>query len=1009
MGRFGAIRIASFLLAFSTVLVAQQYTFRSYRQAEGLKNLAINAMTVDRRGFLWLATENGIYRFFGSEFERFGPEQGIGGSDVLDVVASPDGLVWVGTDENLYRRAGDLFVAAGGTPIHLLGPRRLAVEDARHLLVVDGARLYRLEHDAQGRMLSYRPVFSARTLRAKPCLANISSLSLVDNRWGGLSIWVGCGNELDSWQESAGGDRIPVSEERLTEWTSRQGLVPDRWGQVLLARDGTLWAAGLHHVAALPPGTARFVDRTIPGSDPDGVYGHVPLIEDPQGRILAPTEDGLARWNGAGWRIFGWANGMEHVSHIAGMSFDAAGDLWFASRGDGLYCWTGYDDWEGWNDRQGLPSDVVWAIFPSKDNRVYAGTDRGPVLIDPRDGTVQPLFTKRHWGFGSVSALEREHDGALLAGTLTGTVVAIDPKTRRARQVGKLPSVVMNILPDSSGRLLLVTRDGLYQYPAGRPEEAQGADHGGTTGGLRGVQPVDALLGENDNIEGGCRSPNGAIWLLGDHRLIRLENGVWRAPMIHGLPGQLHGSMRAISCAPDGSVWVTGDQTGTWRVMPGNDRLEARQLELPRPMRSLAPLAILADSRGWIWVGTDLGLAVWNGHDWRHLTQESGLIWNDIDQGTMIEDPDGSLWIGTSGGISHLIHPRSVFRPIPVTATISEISRGDQFYSPAQQIVLPWAALPMHFQVSSPTMRNRSELTFQYRIDGLQPGWSSDPDGKIAVSPLPPGRYLFQAMACNSALNLCSAPVTSSIEILPPWWRTWSFYSLCVLAFLLLLVALDGLRARSLRQQSQHLETLIRERTQELEISRAQLHIQATHDGLTGMLNRTAILRALSLEMERAQREGRTLIVALIDLDHFKRINDQYGHLTGDGALRWFAAAVGSAIRPYDHAGRYGGEEFLLVLTEIPQNAVQQRLEGLHQAITNLKIPHQGTHFEMNCSMGATIYDPADGFTTVEALLTTADLALYAAKAGGRNQLVLRKSGCLSDSTAATTGSENRC
>jgi diguanylate cyclase (GGDEF)-like protein len=156
------------------------------------------------------------------------------------------------------------------------------------------------------------------------------------------------------------------------------------------------------------------------------------------------------------------------------------------------------------------------------------------------------------------------------------------------------------------------------------------------------------------------------------------------------------------------------------------------------------------------------------------------------------------------------------------------------------------------------------------------------------------------------------------------------------------------------------------------------------------MLNRTAILRALSAEMDRAQRENRTVLVALADLDLFKQINDAHGHLAGDEALRWFAAAVGTAIRAYDHAGRFGGEEFLLVLTEIPREAVEQRLASLHASISNLQVSARGTQFRVDCSMGATVFDPANGAASVESLLAIADQNLYAAKAAGRNRVVFR-------------------
>jgi diguanylate cyclase (GGDEF)-like protein len=180
----------------------------------------------------------------------------------------------------------------------------------------------------------------------------------------------------------------------------------------------------------------------------------------------------------------------------------------------------------------------------------------------------------------------------------------------------------------------------------------------------------------------------------------------------------------------------------------------------------------------------------------------------------------------------------------------------------------------------------------------------------------------------------------------------------------------------------------VSQRTSELEASREQLRIQATHDGLTGMLNRTAVLKAFVAELDRACRETRTVVVVLIDLDFFKLVNDTYGHLAGDEALRLFAAAVGAAIRPYDHAGRYGGEEFLLILPEIPREIIEQRLSGLHTAISNLQVKLNDGQFTLNCSMGATVYDPTDQAGNVESLLAIADRALYAAKANGRNCIV---------------------
>ncbi len=982
MGRFGSIRVLACWLMLSVAAPAQQYVFRAFRQAEGLRSLAVSSLARDRAGFLWIGTENGVFRFLGSSFERYGPKKGIAELDVLDVISDPNGTVWVATEKNLYRWEGDRFLAAGREPIVTESQGRILVEDARHLLVVEKGHLYRLEHDGEGRMLSFLPVFSDRMLALMPDLAHLRGLSVVHEPGIGLRVWAGCGSGLCSWADQPLGDGLRSQDGRVTEWGKENGLAADRWEGVFLARDGTLWAGGFAHVAVLPPGASRFADRTIPSSRLVGQYRHTPLIEDPVGRILAPAATGIARWNGAIWENVGHDNGMDRADHIEDMVFDAAGDLWFASRGEGLYQWVGYANWEGWNYQQGLPSADIWAIAMANADHVFVGTDGGPAWIDQRNGTTTEISAQWSWPYGRMGGMIVDRDGSLLAGTATGDILRIDPKTGRMKRAAKAPARVVNAIEDSSGRMFFGSLDGLYLRETGDSSHS-----------LRRIKAVDELLGDSSRILGSCRSSDGALWFLGNNRLVRFKGGLWSDTTVAGLPSPLSGPLLALSCAANGEIWISGDQTGIWRLTPRGDRLQAWQLEVPDELRTLSLLAILVDRRGWVWLGTDMGLLVWNGQNWRHLTQESGLIWNDVNQGVMKEARDGSLWIGTSGGVSHLLHPERVFDPIPLTVALTEIRRGETSYMGARKIAMSWSGPPLHFQVSSPTMQNRSELVLKVKMDGLQQ-WTEIDDGIASFPRLPSGKYTFMAMVCNPGLGACSAPEKVDVKGLPPWWRTIWFYGLCGLIFILLLAGASYLYARQLRARSRHLELLVSERTRELEDSREQLRIQATHDGLTGMLNRMAILRALAAETDRALREKRKVVVALIDLDHFKRINDRYGHMAGDEALRWFAAAVGAAIRGYDHAGRYGGEEFLLVLTEVPCEAVEQRLTSLQGSISNLQVCARGSEFTLNCSMGATVFDPSENPASVETLLMIADQALYAAKAAGRNRLVFCPAGC---------------
>lgn len=177
---------------------------------------------------------------------------------------------------------------------------------------------------------------------------------------------------------------------------------------------------------------------------------------------------------------------------------------------------------------------------------------------------------------------------------------------------------------------------------------------------------------------------------------------------------------------------------------------------------------------------------------------------------------------------------------------------------------------------------------------------------------------------------------------------------------------------------------------QELIQAKEKLLYQANHDGLTGLLNRKAIIETLNVELARAIRQQLPLCIALIDIDLFKQINDNYGHLAGDIVLREVTDLISSELRPYDFAGRYGGEEFLLVLNA-SESMAAKLLDRIRQLIQDTIFRYAQNNIEITISTGYAIFEPVNDLRDDQALIDAADKALYSAKENGRNKVICLK------------------
>ncbi|GIH79594.1 GGDEF domain-containing protein [Planobispora longispora] len=190
-------------------------------------------------------------------------------------------------------------------------------------------------------------------------------------------------------------------------------------------------------------------------------------------------------------------------------------------------------------------------------------------------------------------------------------------------------------------------------------------------------------------------------------------------------------------------------------------------------------------------------------------------------------------------------------------------------------------------------------------------------------------------------------------------------------------------RLHDKQQQLEDSNAQLHRQLRTIELLRADLVEQATRDALTGLHNRRHLMEELRREMAGAAADGRPLSAALLDIDHFKQVNDRYGHRAGDEVLTWFAGLLGEGFRRDDVVARYGGEEFVVVFPGATAEQARARVETLRERVAGQEVRADEHELRVTFSAGVAAVMPGQ---SPDDLLQAADEALYAAKRGGRNQ-----------------------
>ncbi|MGD0775481.1 MAG: two-component regulator propeller domain-containing protein [Candidatus Solibacter sp.] len=771
-------------LLLAGAVAGQRYSFKEYGQDAGLPNLDVYCLMQDRTGFLWVGTEDGLFRYDGRQFRAYTKAQGLPSTQIEALHQTADGEIWAGTAQGLARLDGDTFetVQSGpGYAAHAIASDArgyLYVGTARGLLVAPpgaprGKREFRL-HAVAGEGQGPQQVYGIAVESPQ-------------------RVWYGCAQGICRLE----GDRArPLADFNVPR---------ESWRGFLLDRQGTLWVRSYASLIALAQGAGKFVrhDAGLPLSSRNPA-----VLMDRDGELYVPTVQGLARRTASGWTMIRKANGLPCAS-VNFFLQDNERSAWIGLDGGGLIRWLGYQSAETWTESEGLSHDVVWSL--GRDNRgaLWAATQAGISRFLPERGLWQawkhPLL-----GAGQTLALAWGGDGTWWVGQAPGGLFRMDPRSASAERYGAesglLNESVYTLATDAQERIWVGTGSGLYL--------------GSNSGGGWRFERVQ-LPGQNGKVVLALLlDSRGQVWASTSAGLNRLENGRWR--QFKTADGLLHDNVTYLAEAPDHAVWVGySDPIGISRLEIDGDRLRPRHFGPQDGLWPAKTYFLRFDRRGWLWVGTDMGVDRYDGKAWRHLDKADGLAVNDCDHNAFFDDEDGSVWIGTSKGLTHFLHPAAdAPRPAGAPVVLTWLRLGDIAAPLAGGVEVPYSRRSFNAGFAALTFVNEESVRFRHRLLGLDPTWTETGQTEVHYPGLPPGRFSLEVQAATTDGQWNPSTARVSFRVLPPWWRTWWAISAGTLLLGISARLLWAWRVRHMMRRQLELERAVEDRTHKLVLER---------------------------------------------------------------------------------------------------------------------------------------------------------------------------------------------
>lgn len=936
---YSAVRV---LFAVAAILCgqsafAQRFDVVRYTPADGLPASRTLAVIQDTRGYLWFGTTAGLARYDGDTFRVFNRADGLTGETIHALVEDASGRILAAA------REGGVSVIDGDRVTSLVGEG------------LGASTVWAFWTDADGVvwMAADTGILQARggEVSAAAVLANSDvqePRALLRDQQG--VIWIG---------DRRGLLRVGRGRpERIALDAPVTALLEDV--------RGTLWMG-------TPAGLFR---RVATGLERVAVSGRSGLsirsaARDRDGAVWFGTDAGAFRLSSGG-AVAPWQVRALAGHRVNAVLVDHEGNTWFGT--DSGVAKLVPSSFSTYGTEDGLPADFVVGIESDLAGGLWAAT-RGGLARVSRDGLVVDTIPAAEFDLRSLTAVAVRADGQVAVAGRDVALLAAGT-VRRLQPPGARPWTAVNALAFVGADLWTGTSDGLYRW--------RGDD-------LYRTQPGTPLA--TAHITALERDRAGRLWVATRDAgvFVQTDDGFARRSLGTDVASDV--SVWSLSANEDEGVWVATNGAGAVRLL-----LDGDPVRLTRAGNGLASdfvQQVVVDRDDNVWIYTNRGLDRWDPVvGVTHFDTGDGLASMSGTPGAAAVDTQGRLWFGTPDGLVAYQNGEQKVASVPPIVVIEGVFAAGAPLDRGQLDSLPSTFGDLTFAYTSLSYRREDSTRFQYRLRGHSSEWSRPTrERSVSFVGLQPGNYTFEVQAINGDGLWSATPASVSLRLSPaPWQLPWVRWVAGLLLVAAVAVALRG-RLRQVDDERRRLRAMVDKRTRELVEKNTLLERMATTDELTGLPNRRFFLESLERELRKMTRLSSEQLLSLlvIDLDRFKSVNDRFGHAAGDEVLRQVARRLATGVRATDLAARYGGEEFAILLPNTAPPGARFLAEKLRADVEGTKLRFNGTAIEVTISVGvATLaapsrYDPADE----EALLQSADEAMYRAKASGRNRVVV--------------------